>query len=403
MKAIKIYLFIQITALLMVSPVVAMTENESEITKTVVDYALGANQTTIAERLSNKQPSTSIKIAQKLSVNQPGQPIAQATLQAFALAADHGASADARIERFTGTIVGNVYRQWDFSVRDNAIIYRVRFDSSNKTEVFKRSEKQDAVRKYWSTVKSTNPISDLDRLVMVAQQKVVEAGLTPTEYTYLKYTVAGPRVPETAPRETLEVFLEIAGEEKDRRALFHDRRFQRLTPVKIIKVHIPAAAKIPQPEMPTIEIPEVNIPEISDPNIRVQENEQFAVLTMWSDVLFDFDKWNIRMDAEEGLRQILEVLTNRYAQYPFEIHAHTDSMGKEAYNVNLSQHRANSVKEWFVTHGIQEERASIYPHGELQPVAPNNNADGTDNPEGRQKNRRVEIRILKQFTNSIPS
>ena len=352
MTTIKRGLFLQVAALLALLPVAAMTEP-------------------------------------------PRQPIAQAISHALVLAADHGASDDARLERFTGTIAGNAYSLWDFSLRDNVSIYRVRFDSSTKTEVFQNSEKQDAVREYWSTVKSAKTIADLDRLVHVAQQKVLEAGFTPTDYMHLKYSVAGPRVPETAPRETLEVFLEIAGEENARRAIFHDRQFQRLTPAKIIKVRIPALPRIVQPEIPAVEIPEVTIPEISDLNIRVQENDQIVMLTLWSDILFDFDKWNIRIDAEEALRQILDVLTNRYSEYPFEIHGHTDSKGDRAYNVNLSQHRADSVKEWLVNHGIQQERITVHPHGELQPIAPNSKPDGTDNPEGRQKNRRVEIRIHK--------
>ncbi|WP_372682955.1 OmpA family protein [Desulfosarcina sp.] len=333
--------------------------------------------------------------AQKPVENKSGDAIARAIQKAVALATDHGAAVDVRLERFTGTIVGQAYREWDFSLRDDATIYRVRFDSSSKAQVLKRSEKHSDVREYWSTVRSANTVVDLDELVAVAQHKVLDAGFTPTDYTYLKYGVAGPRVHAKAPRETLEVFLEIAGEKKARRAIFHDRQYRGLTPAKIIKVRIPAAPQLPQPEIPTTEMPEVKIPEISDPNILIQENDHMVMITLWSDILFDFDKWDIRSDAKDALGQILHVLTGRYAKLPFEIHGHTDAMGIEAYNLNLSKQRAHAVKDWLVAHGIEGTRTSVYSHGELQPVAPNSNADGTDNPEGRQMNRRVDIRIYK--------
>jgi outer membrane protein OmpA-like peptidoglycan-associated protein len=373
----------------------ADTALKDSIVRTAADYEVGANQTVIAELLRSKPDTEPFPSIPRPSENESGEPVAQAIQKALALVVDQGATDESRLERFTGTIVKNVYSQWDFSMRNGSTVYRVRFDSRNKTQVFKRPEKQGAVQEHWSAVKPANTIVKLDGLVAAAKRKVVEAGLMPTDYMYIKYGAAGPRAPEQAPRETLEVYFEIAGEEKARRAIFYDYQFQSLTQAKIIKVHIPTMPQVPRPEIPTAEIPQVKIPEITDSNIHVQENEQLVVITLWSDILFDFDKWSIRLDVEKTLGQILEVLTVRYAELPFEIHGHTDSKGIEAYNLNLSRRRAHSVKQWLVTHGIQEERISIYAHGELQPIAPNSNTDGTDNRKGRQKNRRVEIRIHK--------
>ena len=423
MDNIKRYLFIQIFAALTLFPNLATADNFHEINKiqkasvssdasnvqSFLDNITDSNQPGRVPGLLNqhKQIDTGItplmaaaysendEVVSHPLLNKAGEPVAQAIQQALALAADHGAAADVRLERFTGTIAGKAYREWDFNVRDDATIYRVLFDSSNRARVFKRSEKQRAVREYWSTIRSTETIVDLDELVLDAQQKVIDAGLTPTGSMYLEYRLAGPGAPAEAPRETLEVFFEIAGEDKARCAIFHDGQFQRLTPAKIIKFRIPTAPQLPQPDIPSAEIPEVKIPEISDPNILVQENEQMVLITLWSDILFDFDEWNIRPDAEKALGQILEVLTGRYADLPFEIHGHTDSMGTEVYNWDLSMLRANSVKKWLVAQSIQEERISIYAHGELQPIVPNSNTDGSDNPSGRQKNRRVGIRIHK--------
>lgn len=406
MEVIQKYFFIQILVFLALFPIMVMADKDyvqnkadstlkDSIGRTAADYALGTNQTAIAEPLRSKPHAESSPSMPRPSENESGEPVAQAIQKALALAAAQGATDEFRLEHFTGTIVKDVYLEWDFSLRNHSTIYRVRFDNRNKTQVFKRPEKEGAVRDYWSAVKPAITIVNLDKLVATAQRKVVEAGLTSTDYTYIKYGMAGPRAPETAPRETFEVYFEIAGEEKARRAIFYDHQFQSLTPAKIIKIRIPAMPQIPQSNIPTIEIPQVKIPEISYPNIYVQENETLVVITLSSDILFDYDQWNIRLDAEKVLGQISEVLTGRYAKLPFDIQGHTDSKGTEAYNLDLSRRRANSVKQWLVTHGIQEERISIYAHGELQAIAPNSNTDGSDNPEGRQKNRRVEIRIHK--------
>jgi outer membrane protein OmpA-like peptidoglycan-associated protein/tetratricopeptide (TPR) repeat protein len=72
-----------------------------------------------------------------------------------------------------------------------------------------------------------------------------------------------------------------------------------------------------------------------------------------------------------------------------EIDGHTDSVGSDAYNLKLSQARAQSVVEYLVKHGIPRERLVAKGFGETKPVAPNTT------PEGRAKNRRVEFRILE--------
>jgi peptidoglycan-associated lipoprotein len=66
----------------------------------------------------------------------------------------------------------------------------------------------------------------------------------------------------------------------------------------------------------------------------------------------------------------------------------------ERYNLMLSQKRAESAVEYIVSQGIDPSRLLAKGYGESRPVAPNTNPDGTDNPEGRQKNRRTEFRII---------
>lgn len=72
-----------------------------------------------------------------------------------------------------------------------------------------------------------------------------------------------------------------------------------------------------------------------------------------------------------------------------EVGAHTDSRGKDSYNMKLSEHRAASVMNYLVEHGIAAGRLTSKGYGETKPVADN------DTAEGRAKNRRVELTVLK--------
>lgn len=157
----------------------------------------------------------------------------------------------------------------------------------------------------------------------------------------------------------------------------------------------PLETQFPEAQFPEAQFPEVQFPEIKFPAVRVQENQELTVITLPGDVLFDFDKDNIRPDAEVALEQILQVLTRRYPTNTFQINGHTDAVADEAYNQELSERRANSVKQWLITKGVADTRIAAQGYGESHPVAPNTNADGSDNSTGRQKNRRVEIIINK--------
>jgi outer membrane protein OmpA-like peptidoglycan-associated protein len=79
-----------------------------------------------------------------------------------------------------------------------------------------------------------------------------------------------------------------------------------------------------------------------------------------------------------------------------EIGGHTDSKGTNAYNQKLSEARAQSVVDYLVSKGIDKSRLFAKGYGETMPVAPNTKEDGTDNPEGREMNRRTEFKILSK-------
>jgi photosystem I P700 chlorophyll a apoprotein A2 len=116
-------------------------------------------------------------------------------------------------------------------------------------------------------------------------------------------------------------------------------------------------------------------------------------LELSSDVLFDFDKAEIKPVAAETLGKVAQVIKS-YNRAPVMIEGHTDGVGADDYNLKLSERRAQSVKTWMQTQGgIEAARMSIKGWGETKPVAPNVKPDGKDDPEGRKKNRRVQITI----------
>ena len=78
-----------------------------------------------------------------------------------------------------------------------------------------------------------------------------------------------------------------------------------------------------------------------------------------------------------------------------EIAGHTDNIGSEESNMKLSQARAEAVRNYLISKGIKPERITAKGYGDTQPIAYNTNPDGSDNPAGRQQNRRTEARITK--------
>jgi outer membrane protein OmpA-like peptidoglycan-associated protein len=104
-------------------------------------------------------------------------------------------------------------------------------------------------------------------------------------------------------------------------------------------------------------------------------------------VLFDFNSDKILQNYSSDLDKLGRVLTTpQYSAYRVEIEGHTDSIGSDSYNRRLSERRAESVKRYLVQHfPIQAARVVVRGYGKSKPIASN------DTPEGRDKNRRVEV------------
>ena len=125
--------------------------------------------------------------------------------------------------------------------------------------------------------------------------------------------------------------------------------------------------------------------------LQIKETATETRIELAADILFDFDKADIRPVAAVALNQAATVLRQR-AVGVARIEGHTDAKGTPAYNQRLSERRAASVQKWLVEHeGLASVRFALQGLGATRPVAPNIKPDGSDDPEGRQKNRRVEI------------
>lgn len=110
-------------------------------------------------------------------------------------------------------------------------------------------------------------------------------------------------------------------------------------------------------------------------------------------ILYDFGSDVLRPESYPVLDFLAEQLIKR-PLLRAEVGSHTDAIGSEAANENLSMRRSRSVVEYLQMQGVPEAQITYRGYGESQPIAPNENPDGSDNPEGRQLNRRTEFKIL---------
>ncbi|MFP5470103.1 MAG: OmpA family protein [Bacteroidia bacterium] len=110
---------------------------------------------------------------------------------------------------------------------------------------------------------------------------------------------------------------------------------------------------------------------------------------------FVFDKTEL-IDRSIPDVELVLIYMNRYTDVRIKIDGHTDSKGSDSYNIRLGRRRAEEIKKLLVSRGIDPKRIETATYGESRPVAPNDNPDGSDNPDGRQENRRIEFIVLRK-------
>ena len=134
---------------------------------------------------------------------------------------------------------------------------------------------------------------------------------------------------------------------------------------------------------------DIQVPKAIDA-VRTTSTRCERRLSVVADALFDFDKSNLRPEAEETLAAAGPEIA-KLGGKPSRIEGHTDAIGTDAYNMKLSEARATTVRQWLAARGLVPSSTPIKGYGRTKPVAPNTTSDGRDDPEGRQKNRRVEV------------
>ncbi len=117
-----------------------------------------------------------------------------------------------------------------------------------------------------------------------------------------------------------------------------------------------------------------------------------------ANIYYDFNKATLRLESKLGLDSLYQIMTDNPSLI-VEIGSHTDSKGTHAYNVKLSQARAQSVVNYLIDKGISKDRLQAKGYAETEPIAPNT-IKGKDNPEGRQMNRRTEFKIIGTIPNT---
>ena len=124
----------------------------------------------------------------------------------------------------------------------------------------------------------------------------------------------------------------------------------------------------------------------SIPGAKVERVGEGIQVTFDSGLLFDFDSDRIRPEAAKNFQELAKSL-NKFGDSNLLIVGHTDSQGEDAYNMSLSQRRANAASAYLQSQGVPSARISTSGRGESEPVATN------DTDAGRQLNRRVEVAI----------
>ncbi|SMC80679.1 OmpA family protein [Pedobacter nyackensis] len=113
------------------------------------------------------------------------------------------------------------------------------------------------------------------------------------------------------------------------------------------------------------------------------------------DILYEFNSADLTPDSKGKLDHLYTIMVDN-PTIEIELISHTDSKGVDAYNLDLSNRRAQSCVDYLVEKGIPVKRMTNKGYGETKPIAPNELAKGKDNPEGRALNRRTEFKVTKK-------
>ncbi|SFW83764.1 OmpA family protein [Chitinophaga sancti] len=143
--------------------------------------------------------------------------------------------------------------------------------------------------------------------------------------------------------------------------------------------------RVPPPPPPPPPVPETPVAVAPPPA---------EVPVVLDNVYYDFSQSYLQPASYPALDKLVAML-QAHPEVKIELSAHTDSKGSDALNQKLSDARAKSCVDYLVSKGVAAERLTWKGYAATMPLAPNTNADGSDNPEGRARNRRTEFKVIK--------
>jgi outer membrane protein OmpA-like peptidoglycan-associated protein len=143
-----------------------------------------------------------------------------------------------------------------------------------------------------------------------------------------------------------------------------------------------------------------NLPDITLNPILVSKEVTDGKYIFIRNIYFDFNDFSLNKEDKIELERMVGIMI-QYPSLEFEIIGHTDVIGPTSYNLQLSRNRARTVLDYLIDNGIHETRLKSKGVGEIVAIVMNTLEDGTDNPERRKLNRRVEFRILKSDPNLV--
>lgn len=144
------------------------------------------------------------------------------------------------------------------------------------------------------------------------------------------------------------------------------------------------------PEEEEVEEEEEVVEEVEEEVVPEPEVKIFVVRV----IFFAFDDYSLTNQAKTKLDNLADIMKT-IPELHILVIGHTDAKGSDNYNMALSKKRANSAVEYLKTKGIPSDRIQMKALGETSHIAINNNPDGSDNPDGRKLNRRVEFKVIR--------
>lgn len=163
--------------------------------------------------------------------------------------------------------------------------------------------------------------------------------------------------------------------------------FQPLQITASLNGYTPNSIKAPVPS-------NENAEDLTAPVLCLDKVPEVGVAVILDNVYYAFNKATVLEESYAALDKLAEMLKAN-PNVAIEISGHTDSKGADDYNMKLSEARAQSVVDYLASQGIDTSRLVAKGYGETKPIAPNTNPDGSDNPEGREKNRRTEFKVIR--------